>query len=270
MADGTAAPTPGRLRGHLVASGIAGQVATSRGDNLRNIGRLLDRHDSQHFGLELGRAWTSEQVLAVMAERVGIAADPSYTVGQDLIDPDLVVTALDRMRDRLALAARRRERVLLATGHPGGVLQLHLDVAAALRAAGCEILQPDVSAWSWPWEHDSDWARRRPRHVRCLGGVHVLAAGADLLHTHAPDPGRVLLAASAVPPDLVVADHGFAGVAAQAGIETLAYADSNDPALFVAEAEGLPLLVVPLDDNVRPHLYAPLSAHLTTWPAGIA
>ncbi len=36
-------------------------------------------------------------------------------------------------------------------------------------------------------------------------------------------------------------------------------ADCNDPALFVAEEEGKPVVTVPLDDNVPPHLYDPLS-----------
>ena len=65
---------------------------------------------------------------------------------------------------------------------------------------------------------------------------------------------RGLLAALAEdgepPPDLVVADHGWAGAAGQAGITTVGFADCNDPALFVGEAEGKVAVVVPLDDNV--------------------
>jgi hypothetical protein len=64
------------------------------------------------------------------------------------------------------------------------------------------------------------------------------------------------------PPDLVVADHGWAGAAGEAGIDAIGYADCNDPALFVGEAEGKVLVSVPLDDNVAPHLYAPLTAYI--------
>ena len=95
--------------------------------------------------------------------------------------------------------------------------------------------------------------------------MHVLATGGDLLHTHAPEPGRALLAALDAPPDLVVADHGWAGAAAAAGLEVLSYADCNDPALFVAEEEGLAITVVGLDDNVEPSLYDPVAEHLTSW-----
>jgi hypothetical protein len=77
---------------------------------------------------------------------------------------------------------------------------------------------------------------------------------------------RTMLAALAADghpaPDLVVADHGFAGAAAQAGLDTVGYADCNDPALFIGEALGRVRVAVPLDDNVAPHLYAPLTAYL--------
>ncbi len=64
------------------------------------------------------------------------------------------------------------------------------------------------------------------------------------------------------PPDLVMGDHGWTGAAGQAGVDALGFADCNDPALFVGEAEGKVAVTVPLDDNVLPHLYAPLTAYL--------
>ena len=105
--------------------------------------------------------------------------------------------------------------------------------------------------------------RHRRRQVRYVGDVAMVSSGGELNHTHSPQPMELLLAATdEEPPDLVVADHGWAGAAAQAGIDTVAFADSNDPALFVGEAEGRIEVVVPLDDNVLPHLYAPVSAYL--------
>jgi hypothetical protein len=255
--------SPQLLRAHLVAHRIAGPVATPRHENLRNIGRMLDDHDEYWFGLRRERDWSADEVLDVMARRAGVDPDGRRTAGDDVIDPDLTLAQLDRWRARLEQAAAGRERVLLATGHPTGVLALHVHVAAALRRAGCQVLQPDT-AWSWPWETQDGWTRKRPRHVRCVAGVHVLAAGGELLHTHRPEPGQALLDALDSPPDLVVADHGWAGVSAQAGIDTLALADSNDPALFVAEEEGLPVVTVPLDDNVPPQHYDALADYLLT------
>lgn len=250
------------LRAHLERTGIAGDVGTPRHENLRNIGRMLADHDEYWFGLVRARTWTADDVLAVVARRAGIDPEPSRVDGADRIDPDLTIAQLDRWRDRLAKAAAGHERVLFATGHPTGVLALHVQIAAGLRRAGCEVLVP-ATDWSWPWETHDSWTRRRPRHVRCVAGVHVLAAGGELLHTHRPEPGQALLAALGdEPPDLVIADHGWAGAGAQAGVDTLALADSNDPALFVAEEEGLPVVTVPLDDNVPPQHYDPLVAHL--------
>lgn len=256
------------LRLHLLKARIAGEVATPREDNLRNAVRMAQGRSNYDFGLVPDRVWSPDEVLEVMVKRCGVQPDPAYDRGPDTIDVDLTLAALERHRDRLARAAQRRERVLLATGHPTGILVLHLAVAAALRAAGATVLVPEVD-FSWPYEPDA-WSPRRPRHIRAIAGVHMLATGGELLHTHAPEPGRALLAALATPPDLVVADHGWAGAAAQAGLDTLAYADCNDPALFVGEQEGRPLIVVPLDDNVLPHLYDPVADYLTSWPAPAA
>ena len=60
----------------------------------------------------------------------------------------------------------------------------------------------------------------------------------------------------------MVADHGWAGGAGEAGVTSVGFADSNDPALFVGEEEGKVAVSVPLDDNVAPHLYQPLTAYL--------
>ncbi|HET9250099.1 MAG TPA: phosphatase, partial [Actinomycetota bacterium] len=74
-------------------------------------------------------------------------------------------------------------------------------------------------------------------------------------HTHRPEAMRRMLADER--PDLVVADHGFAGAAVEAGVETLSIADVNDPALIVAKAQGRTEVVVVLDDHVPADAYWP-------------
>jgi hypothetical protein len=247
------APSRAELREHLVRSRIAGDVATPRESNLANIRKMLDRHPDYWFGVELDRPWSYEEVLAVVADRVGIDPDPARGSGADRIDPDRCLDALDAVRDRLARAVADGSRVLFATGHPTGLLALYLPLAQALAEAGCAVLTPLADTGVTVGD-----VRRRIRYV---GGVALLSTGGDLLHTHAPEPMQTILAADAGV-DLVVADHGWAGAAGQAGLATVGWADTNDPALFVAAAEGKLDVVVPLDDNVAPVRYAPVAAYL--------
>lgn len=251
-------PTRAELRAHLVTSRIAGEVETPRDNNLRNYRLLAERHPHYLLGLDPAPSWTFEEVLAVMAKRCGVSPDPDYIEGIDTIDPDRTLERLDALGARLAVAARRRERVISATGHPSSLLALHLPVAQALAARGCTLLTP---AAGFTYETT---VRRAPayRQIRYVSGVAMVADRGELKHTHSPRPMQEMLAALDEPPDLVVADHGFTGAAAQAGVDAVGYADSNDPALFVGEAEGTVAVTVPLDDGVLPHLYAPVTAYL--------
>ena len=218
-------------------------MATTRGNNIDNIRRTLAGDENVTFGITLEGDWPFERLLAVMAAKVGINPNIRYD-GIDTIDPDRTIDRLSAMRDRLRTAAAGRESVLLATGHPANLLPVHQAIAAALRAAGCRIL------------------RRPSTDVYDIGGVHAYRHGGNLLHTHSPHYMRVILAGLDDKPDLVVADHGWAGAAAQAGVQAMGFADCNDPGLFVGEEQGSLLVAVPLDDGVAPHLYDPLIAFL--------
>lgn len=249
-------PSRAELVDHLVKTRIAGEVATPRENNLSHYRQLANGNRHYWFGLELGDRWSDEQdVLAVMAERVGVNDDPEYRYGQDTIDPELTVGGLERMAARLRKAADGQQRVLLATGHPGGLLDVHHATGAALRAAGCEIVVIP------------DGLQTDEGYVMQFADVAVLEHGATLWHTHSGDPMKAILTAlereGRPLPDLVVADHGWAGYAAQHGVDAVGYADSNDPALFVGEAEGTVQVTVPLDDHVvSPRYYDPMTAYL--------
>ncbi|MEV4438243.1 phosphatase [Streptomyces sp. NPDC049577] len=256
-------PSRSELIAHLVRARIAGDVATPRENNLDHYRRLASGDRHYWFGLEFGDRWTDEQdVLAVMADRCGVSDDLRHRTGRDTIDPELTVAALERMAAFLRKAAETGQRVLLATGHPGGLLDVHRTTAQALRAAGCEIV-------SIPSGLVADQG-----YVYQVADVAVYERGASLWHTHSPAPMAAILdglAHAGRPlPDLVVADHGWAGCAAQRGIDTVGYADTNDPALFLAESEGTVQVAVPLDDHVvDPRYYEPMTAYLLD-AAGLA
>ena len=257
--------SPGReaLADHLVAHRIAGDVATSREDNLRKYALFAAREPGAMFGLRPHGTWALAEVLDLMVRRCGVSPDPGYLSGPDRIDPVLTVGGLDRMAARLAAAvAAPGARVVVATGHPAGLLPMHLALVAALRRAGAAILTPAPG-----WSYQTSTARGPShREIRYVGDVAMVSNRGELNHSHSPRPMEAILGALAdagePPPDLVVGDHGWVGAAGQAGVAAVGFADSNDPGLFVGEEEGTVEVAVPLDDNVAPHLYAPLTAYL--------
>jgi hypothetical protein len=117
------------------------------------------------------------------------------------------------------------------------------------------------------WQYE-EWRRHSEelREIRYVADVAMVSNRGELCHTHSARPMREMLAALArvgeAPPDLVFADHGWAGAAGEAGVSVVGFADSNDPAMFLGAEEGRIAVAIPLDDNVAPHLYGPLTAYL--------
>jgi hypothetical protein len=239
------------LVGGLVDGRIAGQVTSHpMEDVVANIHRLLEGDEDKLLGMSgLAGAATATGLLQLVGRAAGFEPDSRRTSGPVFVDPNLVLDGCEAVGDRLALACSRREKVILATGHPVGLAHLYIEVGRQLRARGVRLLHPHEGvAWREPgrgglWE------------VRFLEGVAMLTDGTSMRHTHSGEPmSRMLREAT---PDLVFADHGFAGAAIEVGTETLSIADVNDPALLMAQAQGRTETVLVMDDNVRPEDYWP-------------
>lgn len=242
---------------------IAGDVATPRHNNLRHFRKMAEGEPYYQFGLDLGE-WTYEQTIEAMARLAGTSPDPGHFYGEDTIDPDLTLDALEAMAGHIGRAARAKQNVLLATGHPGALLDpLYVPVARALREAGCTVLTP---AEGWSYLSDESWEGRQRRVIRYTEGVAALEFGGVFQHTHHAAPMERMLANLADEsghwPDLVIADHGWAGAAGEAGVSTVGFADCNDPALFAGHIVGKIEVCVPLDDNVLLAHYIPLTTYL--------
>jgi hypothetical protein len=239
------------LRRGLLEGRIAGPEVSHPMDNVRrNIELMCSGDPDKLFGLSgIAGALDPEEVLALVGRAAGFAASPAWRTGPVPVDPDLVLDACEALGDRLAEAVRRGERVVLATGHPVGLAHLYIEVGRQLRARGVELLQPFEAV---PWLEPG---RDHPWEVRYLEGVAMLTDGSSMRHTHSAEPIRRMIAEER--PDLVFADHGFAGGAIEEGVETVSIADVNDPALVVARALGRTEVVVVMDDNVRPEDYWP-------------
>ncbi|GGO89653.1 hypothetical protein GCM10012280_33390 [Wenjunlia tyrosinilytica] len=257
------------MREHLVATRIAGPVATTRERNLLSY-RLFAAGDPRVLlGLDPERLWDVPGLLRLMADRCGVSPDPAHRHGPDTIDPERTLSALDAFADRLARAAADRVPVLFGTGHPERLLGFYAAVAAGLARAGCPVLTP---ARGLPLELPTGRGARPYvlEYVRSVAlvrpdGAHGSGTSAPA-HNHSPLPVRAALGAAAQAgdplPRLVVGDHGWVCGAGQLGLAALGLADTNDPALFVGEAEGRVLLTVPLDDAVRSSYYRPLTRYV--------
>ncbi|MDH4111931.1 MAG: phosphatase [Actinomycetota bacterium] len=241
-------------RGQLAAALRAGRVAgtaTHPLDNVRaNALMLIDGDPDKLFGLTgIAGALGLDEILDLVGEGAGVPIDLEARYGPVEIEPEPILDACEAAGDRLARAAADGERVVLATGHPIGLALLYHALDRMLDDGGAEV-QRLANGERWRDPHLAhDWL------VDHWGGVGVLTDGREPRHTHGPDAMQRMLDESR--PDLVVADHGFAGAAIEAGVETLSIADVNDPALIVAKAMGRTDIVVVMDDHVRPDAYWP-------------
>ncbi|WP_434594431.1 phosphatase [Streptomyces sp. A5-4] len=259
----------GALRAHLLAARLAGPVATTREVSLRSYRAFAARDPRVLLGLEPERAWGAREVMALMAEKCGVSDDPAHTVGPDVIDPERTLAALGAFAGRLGEAAARRSTVLIGTGHPHRLLGFYAALADALSAAGCVVLTSaqgrcvDITTRFGVRTYNLDYVRgvALMREPGARGPASETGA-----HSHSPLPIRVALAAAAEGggplPELVVGDHGWVCGAGQLGIEAIGLADTDDPALFVGEAEGRVSVAVPLDDAVRSDYYRPLTRYV--------
>ncbi|MGW1077698.1 phosphatase [Streptomyces sp. NPDC002537] len=261
--------SPRALRAHLIKARLSGTVATTRERSLRRYRLFVARDPRVLLGLEPERDWLLGDLLRLMGRRCGVSADPDHASGQDVIDPDRTIEALDAFADRLATVAAAGAPVLIGTGHPHRLLGFYAGLAEGLSAAGCSVLTPaqgrcvDITTRFGVRTYNLDYVQG----VAMVREPGARSAGSEPgAHTHSPLPLRAALAsamdAGESLPALVVGDHGWVCGAGQLGIEAIGLADSDDPAPFVGEAEGRVSVVVPLDDTVRSDYYRPLTRYV--------
>ncbi|MDQ4108562.1 MAG: phosphatase [Actinomycetota bacterium] len=234
----------------LMAGGVAGPAGHPHHNVFGNIRMLVEHDPDKLFGLSnMPEPFRFEDIVRIVGEASGVPIDALATEGSPDIDAGAVLDACEAMGERLAEAARRRERVLFATGHPGDLDPLYVSIAELAAARGARIVRPaEGVSWS-DVRAGHDWT------IAYHGAVGMVTDGTRPRHTHRPEAMQRMLEEDR--PDLVVADHGFAGAAIEAGVETLSIADVNDPALIVAKAQGRTEVVVVLDDHVPPEAYWP-------------
>ncbi len=230
----------------LLAASVAG-TSTSHGaeNNLRKIGLLLEGDENNTFGMEALLGETSfDEAYSAVTDLIGNPPDREVNPGRGCIDPARTAAGLLAAGERIREAAESGGSFVVATGHPGALLSYYLGLARWVEDLGGEVLSARTQG-RYKRNSSLDW----------VGPVGTLGDGANLWHSHSPDPMRDLLQELGAI-DLVVADHGFAGAAVSAGIPTVAIMDTNDPAFAVAARRGADLTIIPMDDNRPQNSYA--------------
>jgi hypothetical protein len=234
----------------LVAGGVAGPAGHPHHNVFGNIRRLVAHDPDKLFGLSsMPEPFDFADIVRLVGDAAGVPIDELATEGAPDIDAGALLDACAALGERLADAARGGARVLFATGHPGDLDPLYGSIARIAERAGATLVRP---------AEEATWADDRAGHdwtIAYHGAVGMVTDGERPRHTHRPEAMRRMLADEG--PDLVIADHGFAGAAIEAGVETLSFADVNDPALIVAKAQGRTEIVAVLDDHVPAEAYWP-------------
>jgi hypothetical protein len=241
--------TADQARAMLVAAGVTGPHRShSRANAIGKINSMLEGDPNDTFGLSGLEKYSAGEVLEFVAELTGCNPDIEALDGHDVIDPDRTVAGIEGAARRLGTEARRGATLLVATGHPTGLLEHHIRVVDAFRDAGGKLVRPREEEKLFSSKSGRDY------EVRYVGGVGCVADWGALRHTHSSIAMEALLEGGPHP-DIVMADHGFAGAAVERGIPTVAVMDINDPALAVAWAEQRDISIIPMDDNRPPRSY---------------
>jgi histidinol phosphate phosphatase hisN-like protein len=198
----------------------------------RKVERLAigDRHElgelSPINGLTVNAAWTA------VNETYGASFESA------LIDAARTASAVRAAAARVRAVASTGGRVAIATSRPASLLTLDLAFAALVRDNEGELI--DLVDFG-PIRADG----RASRWLRWVGGVAVVTDGRTLCATADGEAAREWL--FAMPrPALVVADGPFAEVAWEAGIDVVAFAGLDRPALAVVAHRDGSDIVVPL------------------------
>jgi hypothetical protein len=246
--------TPEELASLLERHKVAGWIDTPAHDVVRKARMLADGDRSAQMGLGSLLPTTDKELAGALeklsgwderngkSERAGSWVSPRGTVEQ-----------IESASGRLALACQRGERVLFGTGHPTGPLEMYAHLAAAMGERGAQVLRV--------LEGDSFEQYIGGSRIRYVCDVACVSLSGDLVHTHSSKPMEFMLA-NGLKIDLVVGDHGFCGAALAAGADAVAVVDTNDPALVLAWARGLPIWPILCDDNRPAASYQPVTQYI--------
>jgi hypothetical protein len=248
---------------HLVASRLAGSVDTSVRNTRSKIRGMFDGDPRCTFGLSLCSTATMDDVeRALRVTARATLSVPDEELGY--IDPRSTLDGMDRYAAMLGgILSSSGLRIVLATGHPAGLLDHYTTLARELERRGHTLLRPYDDGPAIATDIETE---QPPRTVRFVGPVGcVYSRPGSLSHSHLSVYMDAMLdAATAMGQevDVVIGDHGMAGAAIERGVPVLSIADVNDIPLQLAHLAGRNDGLLVIDDNLPSQLFRPVTAYI--------
>lgn len=203
-----------------------------------SVGQLARRHKDATLGINpkyLLHALDSGEIENCAKEVYGIETKKSKVA----IDPELTTIAFQEMFEKLLEASLGGAKIIFASSRPASTMPLFIDLASLCSNAGAEILDSFSNTSSFIVDG------RKDRQLTWVSSVGVVTHEGSLLSTNDANIADELI--FHLPrPDLVVADHVFAGAALTNGFPTIALAGLESLAVAVASLPEQNCLAVPV------------------------
>jgi hypothetical protein len=238
------------------------ELSHSRQNNLEAVKKLANVDPYATFGIHevidyvKSNQLDAGEALGMIAGITKCSQDINYTEGRGYISPASTLKGLKATAAAIKRVSSQGGSVLFATGHPGSMIDYYTELAYLVRRFGGRVLN---LAKGQVVQQGKD--RDTVQVVDSVNSIAFLSDTCAALHSHDSRAMEILLDEAEKPPDLVVADHGFAGEAINRGIPTVAVMDTNDPGLAVAKTLGARVILVPMNDN-RPNVVTREAAEL--------
>lgn len=237
-------------------------LSHTRKNNVEAVKRMVDGDSYATFGIRMvvdhvtSDSLQADDALKIVAAQTKCSQDINYTEGRGYISPSSTIKGLKATAAAIRRVSSEGGNVLFATGHPGSMIDYYIELADMVRKLGGHVL--DLAKGQIVFQGtDMD-------HVKVVDSINSVAFLSDTcsaLHSHDSRPMELMLHDAKKLPDLVLADHGFAGEAINLGIPTIAIMDTNDPGLAIAKKLGANVVLVPMNDN-RPNIVTREAAEL--------
>ncbi len=233
------------VRSTLLSSKVTGEIRNHGAQtNLESLKRLQKSDPYVTFGITAvetaakNHAFTIPKLIEIASASLGITPDRFRQPGPGFIDTNLTAQRLNEMMEAIEDTIIHGGQIVLATSHPGSLLTYYLRLAQAIVARGGTLASTSAPVLIAPY-----------RWIDSVDGVHVLTDEGGLLHSHDSAGFEIFLSKLPQEPELVIADHGYAGAAINRNIKTIAIHDVDDPGIPVAAYLGCDVLAIPMNDN---------------------